>query len=252
VEPVDLDAAERAAERADALDGGRLPGVGEQASSRAAPLANVTIRVPPGDRAWIDGAPADGSATPDAAPRRAGLHAVRVAWRDRTVWATWVDVPAGDTTIVAEAPGTSPCSIADVSSADFSSSAPAAALSAASATPGTSGRTVEASRVLCPTWVAAAPGGSPGVVAVALCTMGACGPMLDWHTPLLPSFTGQRGPPIARTEEPDHSVRWPAWATWTLVGTGAAIAAGIVLGAAGAFKGPPGQTAFVSGGLKTQ
>jgi hypothetical protein len=166
------------------------------------------------------------------------LHAIRVTWRGRTVWATWVDVPAGDTTLVADAPGTAPCSEADFEGARLS----------ASGQPATHG--VEASDVLCPQWVAAAPGASAGAISVALCGARACGPLLDWHTPPVALFAGL--PATGRVDAVDHGGRWPAWATWAVVGAGAAIATGVVLVAAGAFKGPATETVFVNGGLKSQ
>jgi hypothetical protein len=47
---------------------------------------------------------------------------------------------------------------------------------------------------------------------------------------------------------------WPAWATWGLVGAGAAIATGIVVLATGAVghAAPPAETRYVIGGIKTQ
>ena len=42
------------------------------------------------------------------------------------------------------------------------------------------------------------------------------------------------------------------WATWGLVGTGVAIAAGVVILASGALRPVPAETHFVSGGIKRQ
>jgi hypothetical protein len=234
-QPVDSEAAERSSARADALDGGRVAGVGEQVAIAATPAARVLVDVPPGDEIWIDGA----SATTRPTPVRAGLHAVRVTWRGRTVWATWIDVPGGDSTVTTDAPGTIPCSTADLASARLVIDG------ASAATAGTATRAVEGQAVRCPQWVAAAPGNAADTVSVALCTVGRCGPLLDWHRPVVALFA------VGTVQPADHATRWPAWATWTLVGAGAAIAAGAAIVASGALKGPPSETVFVNGGLKT-
>jgi hypothetical protein len=233
-EPVDAEAADRSSARADALDGGRVAGVGEQAASGATPGARLTIDVPAGDGAWLDGA----SAGAQPIVTRAGLHAVRATWHGRTVWASWIDVPGGDITVVTEAPGTPPCSASDVAGVRLVVDGPSAAVPGA--------RTLDAQAVRCPQWVAAAPGATAGTIGVALCAAGRCGPLLDWRRPVVPLFSA--GP----AEPPEHAGRWPAWATWTFVGAGAAIAAGVAIGLYGALKTAPGDTVFVSGGLKTQ
>jgi len=224
--PVDPEAADRAWARADALDEGRVAGVGEPGAAAASTPARIAVEAPPGDRVWLDGAVI---ATGEPVATRAGLHAVRASWRGRTVWATWIDVPGGDSTVTLDAPGTTPCSRADTSSAQV-----------------VEGGAVDAPEVLCPQWVAAAPGTAAGTIRVALCAAGRCGPLLDWHRPAPAIFSGT---PVAAV---DHASRWPAWATWTLVGAGAAIAVGAGILAAGVLKPPPSETIFVSGGLKTQ
>jgi len=79
-------------------------------------------------------------------------------------------------------------------------------------------------------------------VLVAVCEAGRCGVLLEWRA--ASSWTWS--PPVS------SAARWPAWATWTLVGAGATVAAGIVLVASGIFQPAPPGTRFVSGGLKTQ
>ena len=227
--PVDPEAADRAWARAEALDGGRVAGVGEPGAAAAAVPARITVEAPAGDRVWIDGAVIP---TGEPAATRAGLHAVRAIWRGRTVWATWVDVPGGDSTVTLDAPGTTPCSLADTSSAHLVGGGAVDA--------------VDATGVLCPQWVAVAPGPATGTIRVALCAAGRCGPVLDWHRPVLAMFSGT---PVAAA---DHASRWPAWATWSLVGAGAAIAVGAGILASGVLRAPPGETIFVSGGLKTE
>jgi hypothetical protein len=231
-EPIDTEAAERAWARADALDGGRVAGVGEQAAAAAAHAARVIVDVPPGDDAWIDGGPPGTEPT----PTRAGLHAVRATWRGHTVWATWIDVPAGDSTVTTDAPSTTPCSAADLANARLDVDGASAG----------GARTVEARLVRCAQWVAAAPSTAAETVSVALCSAGRCGPLLDWHRPIATIFSGGTVQPA------DHAARWPAWATWTLVGAGAAVAAGAAIVAAGALRAPASETIFVNGGLKPQ
>jgi hypothetical protein len=129
-----------------------------------------------------------------------------------------------------------PCSAADLAGARV--------VDATAAVGGT--RAIAAEPVRCPVWVAATPGITAGTIGVALCAAGRCGPLLDWRRPVLPLFSG------APVQPEDHASRWPAWATWTLVGAGAAIAASAAIVAAAALKARPTETVFVNGGLKTQ
>ncbi len=235
VAPIDTEAAARAWARAEAIDGGRVAGVGEVGAGDSAGAAEIAIEVPAGDRAWIDGSPATGART----ATHAGPHAVRVTWGGRTVWASWLDLPVGDSTVATDAPSVAPCSLADTASAH---------LGGATGPNGAVGpRVVDADAVLCPQWVAAAPGATAGTVSVALCAAGRCGPLLDWHRTAVSLFSG------VTTRPEGHSTRgWPTWATWTLVGAGVAIGAAAAIVASGALKPAPAETIFVNGGLKVQ
>src|SRR6185369_15227704 len=77
-----------------------------------------------------------------------------------------------------------------------------------------SGGSLDAAGVTCPHWVAAIPGERPGSILVARCDEASCGPLLEWRT--LRSDTSGLPPPPAK------GFTWPSWATWTLVGIGAA------------------------------
>jgi hypothetical protein len=225
VAPLDLEAADRAWTRAEALDGGRVAGVGEEAAAAHAAAATVTLAVSPGDaKAWLDGQAVDGAAS---AATRAGLHALVLTWAGAPVWASWVEVPAGATALDVPLDVAPPCSAGDVSRARV----------------GAAGG-VEAGFVRCPSWVAVEAGARPGTVRVAMCEADRCGAPVEWRAPAPWTWS----PPV---REDDERRSWPAWATWALVGGGAAVAAGVIAVAAGAFQQAPTETRFVSGGLKS-
>ncbi len=234
--PVDGEAAERAWVRAEALDGGRAPGLGEQTASLHPAGASISIKFPDEDRAWLDGRPVEGTNVATSA----GPHTIAVTSDGVPVWATWIDVPGGASSIETDAPEVAPCSLADTARAS-----PLAAASGAT-------RSVDAGRVRCGRWVAATVGPVPGAVSVATCEAASCGPLLDWHVPIFPAFSATA---ISSREPPaDAAGRrgWPAWATWALAGAGAAAAATVVVVAAGAFRSAPTETIFVNGGLKKE
>ena len=232
VPPTDAVAADRAWLRAEALDGGRVAGVGE-ASPAAHPQA-ATVEpagTPAGTEVFLDGAAVQtGAAAAGAIATTAGPLVVVVTWRGEPIWASWIEVPQGSSTVRVAAPPPPPCSSSDVSQVRL---APAA-------------DGVDATGVHCPQWVAAASG-APGEVRVASCEGDHCGPLLSWRAaaPSLPW-----SPPPA----PAPHGGWPAWGTWGVIGAGAAIAigTGVVLVASGALRSSPPETRFVSGGIKTQ
>ncbi|HEY4015991.1 MAG TPA: hypothetical protein VGM06_21795 [Polyangiaceae bacterium] len=225
VAPLDAGAADLAWARAEALDGGRVAGVGEEAAPAHAPNAAVTLAVSPGDaRAWLDGEPIGVS---EAVATRAGLHALVVTWAGVPVWASWVEVSAGGSTLDVPVDVAPACSAADVSRARV----------------GASGA-VEARFVRCRSWVAVEAGARPATVRVATCETDRCGDPVEWRAPAPWTWA----PPV---REDDERRSWPAWATWALVGGGAAVAAGVIAVAAGAFQQAPTETRFASGGLKS-
>lgn len=222
IAPLDSDAADRAWVRAEALDGGRAAGVGEQPASAHPADATIALSLdPPGATPWLDGRRSGGGAI----GTHAGPHALIVTWDDTPVWAGWIETPAGSSELHVAVPSPPACSTGDVGRARAV------------------GGAVEAGPVRCPSWVAALAGPRAGSVVVAMCEPGRCGPLLDWNAPASWTWT----PP---PETPKAG--WPTWATWGLVGAGAVIATGVVLVAAGAFKAGPNETRFVDNGIKTQ
>jgi len=226
VPPLDAEAAERAWMRAEALDGGRVAGVGEQAA--AAHPADATIALDPllaGATLLVDGHPTPARAGMVAT--HAGPHSLAVTWDDTPVWAGWIETPAGSSSLPIAVPLPPACSIGDLGLARVE------------------GATVDAERVRCGSWVAGLAGPRPTSVLVALCKAGRCGPLVEWSTPGPVSWTPQ--PPSG-----EHHTGWPTWATWGLVGAGAVVATGVVLLASGVLQAAPTETRFVSGGIKSQ
>jgi hypothetical protein len=222
IPPVDLEAAERAWLRAEALDGGRVPGVGEESSTEHPAEAMVTLDpLPDGAQGWIDGEPITARTISFATHR--GVHALILTKRGAPVWAAWLDTAAGSSTVHPNALAVAACSADDTERASISPQG------------------IEGQRVQCQTWVAALAGAGPGEVRVALCKNGHCGPLVDWRAPA--PWTQSTKVERART------AGWPVWATWTAVGAGAAIATGLLIFA---LQPTSVETRFVTGGLKRQ
>jgi hypothetical protein len=241
ISPPDLEAATRAWLRAEALDGGRAPGLGEEASASHPLAATLTIRtVPDGAVAWLDGALLENPSSTDGtseAPRRhgqelvathAGPHVLALTLDGSPSWARWIDLPAGPSDLVVTAAGTPPCSASDLARASIV------------------GDAVVAGAVRCEQWIAVAPGSGGGAAAtirVARCGQGRCGLLLEWSD----------SPAWSWAPPPERAVAgWPAWATWGLVGAGAAIVAGVVVVASGALQPGETQTLFVGNGIRKQ
>jgi hypothetical protein len=226
VPPVDDAAADRAWARAEAIDGGRVAGLGEQTSSSHPAAATIAIDVTPVDtHVWLDGEPVHGGAV----ETHAGPHVLAATWNGAPVWAQWVDTPAGSSTVHIVAPVAPACSADDVARAALHGESD-----------GSRG-SFDAAGVRCPTWVAAAPA-ADGVL-FATCEREHCGPLLAWR----PTASIPWRPP------PDHhGGGWPSWATWGLVGAGAVVATTVAIVASGVLKPAPTATQFVSGGVKQQ
>jgi hypothetical protein len=222
VTPADVDAAERSWLRAEALDRGRVPGVTEHAGTGTPAPASVTLALPHGEHAWLDGA----AVVTIPIATRAGLHALVMTWAGAPVWAGWIEAPAGSSSVEVEGPDALPCSSVDMTGARVDRNA------------------IVADRVRCGSWLAVTGGAGPASVRVATCEVNRCGPLIEWHSPA-PRWTWTA---------PEHQsgARWPAWATWGLVGAGAAVAAGITIAATGVLAPAPAETRFVSGGIKTK
>jgi hypothetical protein len=223
VAPTDSEAADRALARAEAIDGGRAPGMGEEAAARKAEPTPVVLDPgpAPGDAVWLDGRRVDAHFDVHA-----GLHVALVMRDGAPIWASWIDVLPGQTRIALDAPRPAPCSRADVAHARVDP---------------TSAGVVDAAFTRCPRWVAAAPGSGPREIVVASCSASRCAAPLAWR---LPDALAE--PPAA----PAADRRWPAWATWGVVGAGAAVAATVVLGAV--LHSTPAETRYVSYGIKPE
>ncbi len=114
IAPVDEAAASAAWTRAEALDGGRVAGIGEQA---AAPPPAATLTLPAGLPAsatvLLDGSPA----ATTTVSTRAGPHALVVLVDGSPAWASWIDAPAGTSSVQVSAPLVPGCSKIDVARA---------------------------------------------------------------------------------------------------------------------------------------
>jgi hypothetical protein len=221
IAPVDAARAERMWREAAGLDGGRAAGIGEPRVSAADSAVSFTIVAPAGVTARVDGI-----VTPSGAVQKTASAHVIVAERDGVVlWASWVNVTAGMTVPL---PALSACTTDDLSAARID------------------GDHVDGHGARCSAWIAASVADDdPTAVRIATCDASRCAPVVEWRTLRAPPF-------IPGTESPhDGSGHWPAWATWTIVGVGAAGAAVAVVLASGALQSRPTETQFVSGGIHT-
>jgi hypothetical protein len=223
IAPLDIEAADSAWQRAEALDGGRVAGIGEQAAAGHPAVATVALDVTPDDaQAWLDGRRVPAGVVQTLA----GPHTLVVTWKGAPVSAAWIEAPAGTSTARVSEVAAPACSDEDVSRARV----------------GVGG--VDASHVRCGAWVAATSATVLAGILVATCETDHCGGLFGWRAPEPWTWS----PPAERSPEG----RWPAWATWTLAGAGAAVASAVVIFASGVLQPAPTEARFVSGGLKTQ
>lgn len=213
--------AEAAWQDAAALDGGRVAGIGEK---RAPALERVPLTVRAHAEVHVDGvarANVPGPAPlPVPLPVLPGEHTV-VATRDgAVVYAAWVAVRGPLEIEVPDA--TNPCSIPALSAARRE------------------GDRVLAPGITCPAWVTATP--SDHGVLVSRCERDQCTSLVEWR----------RAADVAFEPTRDRAKPLPAWATWTVIGIGAATVASVVLIAAGAFESRPVESRFVLGGARSE
>jgi hypothetical protein len=236
VAPADPGQADRLWQRADALDGGRVPGVGEEPAAEPAARATLVFDRVPDGQIWLDGRPVE----PGPVATKAGPHAIVALRKEAPIWAGWVEAPPGTSVVPLPHYGVPPCARADFATVDVRDGSVAAA------------------GVQCGAWVAAtvavsataAPAASPtsDAVRIASCQGAVCGPLRDFrHTADWASTPAW----VAAVAARGHATpsRWPAWATWTLAAAGVAAASVIAVVASSASSGPA-ETRFVSGGLK--
>ena len=239
VDPRDDVRAQIAWQDADALDGGRAAGIGEVTfPSRTKVTATLTVEG--GSRravvARLDGvelaaASTDGPLTYPIDVPPAEHHLV-ISLDGETAFAGWVAI-AGASAGSPRLP--IPIRIGDDGACSAASFAGVTR----------DGNDVRAANVSCDHWVAAVPAERRGTVLVARCARSTCGPFLEWRSES--SFGGGPERPLA-----SRSGAWPAWATWTAVGVGAALATTITLVATGVFESRPTEPRFVAGGVRTE
>ncbi|MBK8997304.1 MAG: hypothetical protein IPM35_16360 [Myxococcales bacterium] len=201
--------------RARALEGQRATAFGEPAEARApsASLLSVSLSTRASDQIYFDG---------NRVGRRfellRGEHHVRVVRRGRVVWAGWVPVEkAGALALPLPAPVA--CSLDDLGDVRVSG-----------------GKVAVPAHVGCARWAVARPAASGGI-EIASCRGSWCGPLMPWRRHDGAIYSGPPQPP----PEPG----FPAWASWALVGVGAAVLTTGVLWQAGAFDEPErGSTRF--------
>jgi hypothetical protein len=221
-------------ENAEALDGGRVAGVGETAfPPRRKVKTSIVVRGGgPQLVVWLDGAPIaprtgaqeDGVVYPiEIAPAE---HQLLATVDGRVVFASWIAIAGPEP----------PTHIAVSESAACERDQFAAV--------GHENGRVHAAGVTCPQWIAAIPSERRGAVLVARCERDACGPVLEWRVERIPTH----GPPQAHGTH----AGWPKWATWALVGIGAVTATSVALIATGVFESRPVEPRFIVGGARQE
>jgi len=244
IEPRDETRARIAWENAEALDGGRVPGIGEPTfggkppapspkvkasfvlGSSAARARDAVVRL---DGRILTPAGPDGMTfEADVAPAE---HQVLVTTADgsRVLFAAWIAPSAGGSKIRMGLADGGACTREALNGVHRDASDPT--------------HVVVPAGVSCSSYLAVAPGEKKGSIFVARCEGEACGPLLEWRV----ERYGAGGPPQTTTKS-----SWPTWATWTLLGIGAATATSVALIATGVFDQRPVEPRFVVGGARQE
>ena len=231
--PRDEARARTAWEHAAALDDGRVPGIGELTST-ARPKSHVDIvvhgaRAPARLVLRIDGVARTVKAATtqtltyevDLAPAE---HQVVVTSDGRVVHASWAATTDAPMAIAVD--DAAACSVEDLGAARRDD------------------RRIDATGVTCTRWMVAVPTAAYGRLLVARCSGEQCEPLVEWHVD-----HGAVRPPAKVTAE---RKRWPAWATWTLVGFGAAGAAVVGIVASGVLQSRGTVQRFTVGGVRQE
>ncbi|MBX3223555.1 MAG: hypothetical protein KF795_23785 [Labilithrix sp.] len=235
VEPRDEARARTAWENAAALDGGRTPGIGESSFPPRTTVKTTIVVAGAGSAPvslWLDGAPLQ----PAESDARRAIYPIDVAPAEHhllatsdgeVVFASWVAIAGAEPTATHITVATGG----------------ACSRGALGAVKRRDGR-IDAPGVACSRWLAAVPGERRGSVLVARCEKDTCGPLLEWRTERLPAYA----------PAPSHGAHapWPSWATWAIVGVGAATATSIALVATGVFEARAVEPRFVVGGARQE
>jgi hypothetical protein len=228
-------------EEAQALDGGRVTGIGEN-SFLPRPKVKTTIFVaaPVASRVAlrVDAVPV----APTAIDAGGARYDVELAPAEHHAFATIGDRPVLASWFVIA--GAEPAPVRFTAATGDGCAAELEVARRSGGEGGQGGRHVEAAGVTCPRWIAAARGDRPGSVLVARCERDACGPLLEWRVERF----GPAGPPQA----PPRNGGWPSWATWTFLGIGAAGATAVAIVATGVFEARPVEPRFIVGGARNE
>lgn len=234
VEPRNEARARVAGENAHALDGGRVAGVGETTFPPRARVPAILVLPPRAARratVLLDGNPIE-STEIDA---RGAIYRVEVEPAEhhllvisggRILSASWIALLGNDPAPTNVAIDGTSCDDDELSRARRDD------------------HRVQGTGITCPRWIAAVSGDRPNSVFVARCEEDTCGPLIEWRTE--PYRTN------AAPERRGTPTRWPSWATWTLLGVGAAAATSIALVSSGVFDRHPAPTRFVFGGVRQE
>jgi hypothetical protein len=215
VPPAQSERAAQAWALAESLDGGREPGLGEVAAKTTTAPISFQLAIQGGGDARLDGKEVE-SGTLTALP---GPHQLTLNQGGVLVWASWVGLGDG-VRVEVRAPRSPPCSTEDLGRVQ------------------SVGGLVRAAGVTCDLWVAAEPERTKPAILVSLCRADHCSDFVEYR---------MEGAIVA----PPAGVRtssWPAWATWTLLGAGAAAAGGLTLGIDVAFHSSTSTSPFSVGG----
>ena len=245
IEPRDDARAQSAWQDADALDGGRAAGIGEAAfPARARTAITLTVLGAVNRKISVRLDGVELSPQPSPTPSADGVlaypvdtpaaeHQVVVSLDGEAVFASWVSIVA--------ATGASPRPTIALHVGDDGACG-ASSLARVSR----DGNTVRAPGISCDRWVAVVPAERRGAVLVARCERSSCGPFVEWRSE--GAFDSGAAPPVATP----HGGHWPAWATWTAIGIGAACATTVALIATGVFESRPTEQRFVNGGVRIE
>ena len=247
LEPRDEQRAQAAWQDADALDGGRAPGIGE-ASFPPRPRAPITLTVSgAGTRkpiARLDGTELTGTTSPDGVTTYAldvvpAEHQLVVTLDGDPVFASWLTVSPS---AAGAARASLPIRVGDDSACSTSSLAGVTR---------DGNSAVRAPGVTCDHWVAAVATERRGAVLVARCAGSSCGPFVEWRSEGGFDVGPSEGPATAARPGTPHT-GWPGWATWTAVGVGVLAATTITLVATGVLESRPTEQRFVAGGVRIE